>query len=186
VSRYPQSTKVIDYLLAKIGDMGGVAVASLNSPPFDDYLSGLNYAARLIKLNHLYDKLVERGLIVNLGGQNFALTEIGKRRLASSRLAASQIPAQSPWDKHWRLLAFRIPKAKMAARQQLRLELRRLGLLSIHPGLWVHPFPFDTIVTELEQVYDIADCLVYFEVLYSDREQPWQTHFEDTLRAAGG
>jgi phenylacetic acid degradation operon negative regulatory protein len=44
-----------------------------------------------------------------------------------------------PWDEHWSLIAFSLPKQEDALRRGLRTRLRWMGYAPLYDGLWVSP-----------------------------------------------
>ncbi|MFI7542188.1 PaaX family transcriptional regulator C-terminal domain-containing protein [Actinoplanes sp. NPDC049599] len=44
-----------------------------------------------------------------------------------------------PWDEHWTVIAFSVPRDRAAQRRGLRAQLRWMGFAPLYDGLWVSP-----------------------------------------------
>jgi phenylacetic acid degradation operon negative regulatory protein len=44
-----------------------------------------------------------------------------------------------PWDEHWTVIAFSLPRDRAAQRRGLRAQLRWMGFAPLYDGLWVSP-----------------------------------------------
>ncbi|MFJ8041992.1 PaaX family transcriptional regulator C-terminal domain-containing protein [Kitasatospora sp. NPDC096147] len=65
------------------------------------------------------------------------------------RYAYRQDRGGAPWDGRWRLIAFAVPEARRAARDQLRELLRHLGAAPVQSGLYATPNPITgTVLAE--------------------------------------
>ena len=47
--------------------------------------------------------------------------------------------ATEPWDEHWTVIAFSMPREQAAQRRGLRAQLRWMGFAPLYDGLWVSP-----------------------------------------------
>ena len=109
-------------------------------------------------------RLVAEGLFDRTGEGRaavFSATNAGRLMLGSMmqrhRLAYTQDAAGKGWDRKWRLVAFAIPEARRAARDEFRDRLLALGAAPIHNGLYVSPHRWDTEVSAEAQRLGIAD-----------------------------
>ena len=47
-----------------------------------------------------------------------------------------------PWDEHWTVIAFSLPREQAAQRRGLRAQLRWMGFAPLYDGLWISPRGF--------------------------------------------
>lgn len=105
-------------------------------------------------------RLVTEGLFTRDGdGRDSVLhaTPAGSAALSSMMarhvLAYAQDAAGRGWDRTWRLVAFAIPEAKRAARDDFRDRLLALGAAPVHNGLYVSPHRWDSeVAAEVERL----------------------------------
>ena len=188
MSRNSLSTSSINFILVQIDESGQVPVAYLSQPPMSDYFAGLNPARQMIALQYLYNHLAKDGLISETadGNRPYQITARGVQRLQKARLQKATIPRPDSWDGRWRAVIFYMSGQENAKRQAVRLELKRLGLVCIQPGFWIHPFPFEDIANRLATVYGVHTTMAYLEINQTGHDVAWRSHFAELLRTAGG
>jgi phenylacetic acid degradation operon negative regulatory protein len=79
-----------------------------------------------------------------------AAAERTRRALAQDRSGAG-------WDGRWHLVAFAVPEARRAARDELRGRLGALGGAAVHNGLYVSPHPWEKDVTAAADGLGVAE-----------------------------
>jgi phenylacetic acid degradation operon negative regulatory protein len=60
-------------------------------------------------------------------------------------------PEAEPWDEHWTVIAFSVPREQAAQRRGLRAQLRWMGFAPLYDGLWVSPRAFTGATAQLAQ-----------------------------------
>jgi phenylacetic acid degradation operon negative regulatory protein len=95
------------------------------------------------KINSAVGDLIKNGLVEEVESGTFQLTTAGaelKKSLYWSR--------RRTWDGRWRVVIFDIPEKQRQLRDDLRLELKKLGFGCWQRSVWVTPFDF---VRELQR-----------------------------------
>lgn len=95
------------------------------------------------------------------GRSCYSLTEQGRRRIveASRRV---YYPVDLAWDGQWHILAYSIPEAIRATRDDLRRELAWTGFAPLAPGTWISPNPLADATDELIRRYAIEPYVSLF------------------------
>jgi phenylacetic acid degradation operon negative regulatory protein len=114
----PLPSAAIVALLAEFGVSDSAARAALS---------------RLTRNGLLVTSRSGRRTFVRLSERAAAILDDGARRIFSFGAPSP------PWDGMWSLVAFSIPEANRAARDELRKDLRWLGFAPLYDGLWVAP-----------------------------------------------
>ena len=111
-------------------------------------------------------RMVAQGSYTRTGaGQSavYSPTEKGmaqmQSRLHRAGLAYRQDAAGQGWDGHWRIVAFAVPEARRAARDDFRDFLIELGGAAIQGGLYISPHPWDGDVRREAERLGLAECL---------------------------
>jgi DNA-binding transcriptional regulator PaaX len=86
-------------------------------------------------------------------GVKVALTESGKLKWQAIQL--TQPLTSSYWDKKWRFVLFDIPVSRKANAQEFRRSLKKLGVRQLQQSVWITPYPCQTHIAILRQLYDI-------------------------------
>lgn len=116
-------------------------------------------------LNRLLREMKRQKLVEfhddSVKGRQIRLTPKGKKRLRRVELNELTIPRQIPWDKHWRMVIFDIPRSHQAKRFILLSHLRQLGFYQIKQSVWAHPFPCEKEVQYLLHELELSEfCFV--------------------------
>ncbi|HTU73896.1 MAG TPA: PaaX family transcriptional regulator C-terminal domain-containing protein [Trebonia sp.] len=114
----PLPSAAIVALLAEFGVSDSAARAALS---------------RLTRNGLLVTSRSGRRTFVRLSQRAADILDDGARRIFSFGTPSP------PWDGMWSLVAFSIPEANRAARDELRKDLRWLGFAPLYDGLWVAP-----------------------------------------------
>ncbi len=109
-------------------------------------------------------------------GVRVALTESGQ-------LKWRKIEVNSPlyeirWDGKWRLVLFDIPNDKKKEADYFRGHLRKMGFKQLQQSAWITPYPCQTQVVYLRQLYEIKQYVRILEVLAIDDEQSLKLLFD--------
>jgi phenylacetic acid degradation operon negative regulatory protein len=108
-------------------------------------------------------------------GIKVALTESGKLRW--QRVELQQPLSAKHWDGKWRLIIFDIPTNKRYHANEFRKHLRTLGLQPLQRSVWVTPYPCETQIAILRQLYQIRFNVRLMEALAIDDEAELKATF---------
>jgi phenylacetic acid degradation operon negative regulatory protein len=73
---------------------------------------------------------------------SYRLTPATAVFLAIGGSAIVSPPEVEPWDGHWTMIAFSLPREQAAQRRGIRAQLRWMGFAPLYDGLWISPRPF--------------------------------------------
>ncbi len=112
----------------------------------NDVKKARNAAGRTIK------SLTENGLIAShFSGQNdyAVLTPAGRKKSLSLKLGS--ITELLPnWDGYWRIVLLDLPESRKSERESLRYLLKKAGFICMKNSVWVSPFPFEHMFTNIK------------------------------------
>lgn len=108
-----------------------------------------NYAVtRAIK------SMLENGLAEGLHSDNqdyMRLTPEGRKKLASLELSQGTLPLPATWDGKWRIIILDLPEDRKSEREALRYLLKKAGFACVKNTVWVSPYPFEHLFTNLKK-----------------------------------
>lgn len=125
-------TLLADYTLRDRGFMPSAAMVVLLGE------SGVSPAGARTAIS----RLARRGVVEghrNGRQSSYRLTAAAAGFLAVGGSAIVSSADGEPWDEHWTLIAFSLPRAEAARRRGLRAQLRWMGYAPLYDGLWVSP-----------------------------------------------
>lgn len=64
------------------------------------------------------------------------------------------------WDYKWRLIVFDIPNKNKAARDALRLSLKRMGMFQLQKSVWITPHHCKNELEALRTLYSLSPAAV--------------------------
>ncbi len=79
------------------------------------------------------------------------LTPAGKKKLVSSELSSGTIPVPAVWDGLWRIIILDIPEERKNEREALRYLLKKAGFACVKNTVWVSPYPFEHLFTNIKK-----------------------------------
>jgi phenylacetic acid degradation operon negative regulatory protein len=71
---------------------------------------------------------------------SYRLTQTAAGFLSVGGSAIVSPTGTKPWDEHWTMIAFSLPREQAAQRRGLRAQLRWMGFAPLYDGLWVSPY----------------------------------------------
>lgn len=106
------------------------------------------------------------------------ITQKGRKKLLKYKLNELEIPKPEKWDKHWRIVAYDVPKDKKAARDALRTTLKRLKFYELQKSVYLYPYPCTEVVEFLREIYGIGDNVTLLTVGYLENESVYKKYFQ--------
>lgn len=101
-------------------------------------------------------------------GVEVALT--AKGRLKWQHLELTQPLGSSNWDGRWRLVIFDIPIHLKANAHAFRTDIKQLGFKLLQRSIWISPYPCQTQIAVLRQIYEIKPYVRIIEAVAIDNE----------------
>lgn len=98
--------------------------------------------------------LHQAGLIEHLSSahNNFArLTKEGKKKMLSLMLENDTGLIPQTWDGFWRIIILDIPEERKSERESLRYLLKKANFVCIKNTVWVSPFPYEHLFTNIKK-----------------------------------
>lgn len=123
--------------------------------------------------------LRDTGLIEqSFSGQNqyARLTKEGKKKVHSLKLedTSSLSPA---WDGKWRIILLDLPESRKDERESFRYLLKKAGFLCLKNSVWISPFPYEHLFTNIKKDFGLTTELMVFVMDTVDLETE-QAFFE--------
>lgn len=108
--------------------------------------------------------LRDTGLIEQaFSGQNqyARLTKEGKKKVHS--LSLENDTSLSPmWDGKWRIILLDLPESRKDERESFRYLLKKAGFLCLKNSVWISPFPYEHLFTNIKKDFGLTTELMVF------------------------
>jgi DNA-binding transcriptional regulator PaaX len=126
-----------------------------------------NYAiARSVK------NLVESGLAEVYNSENkkyLKITKKGKNKLNCIKLEGEETLVSTSWDGFWRIIILDIPENRKSEREALRYLLKKANFICIKNTVWISPFPYEHLFTNIKKDLNLATELM---IIVTDKLDP--------------
>ncbi len=109
--------------------------------------------------------LSETGLIErHHSGQNdyARLTKEGKKKAYSLALENDNTLVDLSWDGKWRVVLLDLPEARKDERESLRYLLKKAGFVCLKNSVWISPFPYEYLFTNIKKDFGLTTELMIF------------------------
>ncbi|MCC7436271.1 hypothetical protein IT402_00115 [Candidatus Nomurabacteria bacterium] len=109
--------------------------------------------------------LTEAGLVEqNFSGQNqyARLTKEGKKKLNSLKLDNDNGLVSPSWDGKWRIVILDLPESRKDKRESLRYLLKKAGFVCLKNSVWISPFPYEHLFTNIKKDFELTTELMVF------------------------
>lgn len=97
----------------------------------------------------------------------FKITVRGQTSLDKAQLRkkvkATALP--SSWNGRWLFVTYQIPESQKISRNQLLIELKRIGFLRYSSALWIYPYDVSNEIKKIAQHLDVDK---YIDILRAD------------------
>lgn len=120
------------------------------------------------------------GLIEHsFSGQNqyARLTKEGKKKVHSLALEQDTTHITPAWDGKWRIVILDLPESRKDERESLRYLLKKAGFMCLKNSVWVSPFPYEYLFTNIKKDFGLTTELMVFVTDKIDPETE-QSFFE--------
>jgi DNA-binding transcriptional regulator PaaX len=186
MSRNLQTGRVVNEtlkILVVASMTGTVLIAPNLAQPLDKILKYLDKRSRKSEAKRIMYYMKQKRLVdykeLPDGTIELWITEKGKRRMNQINFDEMTIKQPRHWDKKWRLVMFDIPEHKRKARSALSMKLKSMGFYQLQKSAWLHPYPCNSEIDLIKQVYEIPRrCVIVAEIGYIDDELQLLKHFK--------
>ncbi|MBP6857661.1 MAG: hypothetical protein KBC11_00470 [Candidatus Pacebacteria bacterium] len=117
--------------------------------------------------------LLETGLVEqSFSGQNeyARLTKEGKKKLNSLKLDNDNGLVSPSWDGKWRIIILDLPETRKDERESLRYLLKKAGFMCLKNSVWVSPFPYEHLFTNIKKDFGLTTEIMVFVTNTLDKE----------------
>ncbi len=124
--------------------------------------------------------LRDTGLIEqSFSGQNeyARLTKDGKKKVHSLKLDNDTTLVDPTWDGKWRIVLLDLPETRKDEREALRYLLKKAGFVCLKNSVWISPFPYEHLFTNIKKDFGLTTELMIFVTDNLDQETK-QAFFE--------
>lgn len=122
-------------------------------------------------------ELISKGTLNNQS--LYSITPTGKDRLSRSEIKSTLV-LPSRWGHRWHFVTFQIPAEQKVARNNLIIELKRIGFLRYGPALWIFPHDVTAHIKKLAIQLNLTDSIEYIRADSITNQKKWQKHFKLT------
>ena len=116
--------------------------------------------------------LKDTGLIEKISsGQNeyARLTDEGKKKVNCIKLNCDEVLVPTTWDGFWRIIILDIPEERKSEREALRYLLKKANFVCVKNTVWISPFPYENLFTNIKKDLDLATELM---IIVTDKLDP--------------
>lgn len=109
--------------------------------------------------------LRDTGLIEqSFSGQNeyARLTKYGKKKAHSLKLDNDTTLVDPTWDGKWRIVLLDLPETRKDEREALRYLLKKAGFVCLKNSVWISPFPYEYLFTNIKKDFGLTTELMIF------------------------
>ncbi len=109
--------------------------------------------------------LRDTGLIEQtFSGQNdyARLTKDGKKKAHSLKLENDTTLLDPTWDGKWRIIILDLPETRKDEREALRYLLKKAGFICLKNSVWISPFPYEHLFTNIKKDFGLTTELMIF------------------------
>ena len=128
-------------------------------------ISDMGHIGPEIALKRSLKGLSDTGLIErhNSGQNEYArLTKEGKKKVLSLKLDNDTTLVDPTWDNKWRIVLLDLPETRKDEREALRYLLKKAGFLCLKNSVWISPFPYEHLFTNIKKDFGLTTELMIF------------------------
>lgn len=117
--------------------------------------------------------LRDTGLIEqSFSGQNeyARLTKDGKKKVHSLKLDNDTTLVDPTWDGKWRIVLLDLPETRKDEREALRYLLKKAGFVCLKNSVWISPFPYEHLFTNIKKDFGLKEEMIIFKVEELDKD----------------
>jgi phenylacetic acid degradation operon negative regulatory protein len=81
------------------------------------------------------------------------------------------------WDGKWRIVLLDLPETRKDEREALRYLLKKAGFICLKNSVWISPFPYEHLFTNIKKDFGLTTELMIFVTDNIDQETK-QAFFE--------
>jgi phenylacetic acid degradation operon negative regulatory protein len=115
-------------------------------------------------INRSLSNLTHSGLIESISsGQNeyARLSKTGRVKANSLKLTTKN-SLLNQWDGKWRIILLDLPESRKAERESLRYLLKKAGFVMLKNSVWISPYPYEYLFTNLKKDLGITTEMIIF------------------------
>ncbi|MFA6523956.1 MAG: hypothetical protein WC264_01115 [Candidatus Paceibacterota bacterium] len=116
--------------------------------------------------------LIESGCaeMVHSDNQDYLkITKKGKSKLNCIKLEGEDALVSTTWDGFWRIIILDLPEERKSERESLRYLLKKANFVCIKNTVWVSPFPYENLFTNIKKDLELSTELM---IIVTDKLDP--------------
>lgn len=82
----------------------------------------------------------------------------------------STAPIVAGWDGFWRIILLDLPEDRKPEREALRYLLKKAGFVALKNSVWVSPYPFEHLFTNIKKDLGLSTEIMIIVTQYLDEE----------------
>lgn len=82
----------------------------------------------------------------------------------------STAPIVAGWDGFWRIILLDLPEERKSEREALRYLLKKAGFIALKNSVWVSPYPFEHLFTNIKKDLGLSTELMIIITQFIDEE----------------
>lgn len=128
-------------------------------------ISDISHIGPEIALKRSLKGLSDTGLIMtHHSGQSdyVKLTKEGKKKVHSISLDKDSTHVSPTWDGKWRIVLLDLPETRKDEREALRYLLKKAGFVCLKNSVWISPFPYEHLFTNIKKDFGLTTELMVF------------------------
>lgn len=98
------------------------------------------------------------------------LTKEGKKKAHSIALERETALASTTWDGKWRVILLDLPESRKDEREGLRYLLKKAGFVCVKNSVWISPFPYEYLFTNIKKDFGLTTELMIFVTSDIDKD----------------
>ncbi len=165
--------------------LGGAVLSFNRSPRRQRYIlrligkewKALNREKLWDSIRSLYQSKLALGNYNPNGSVTLILTESGKKRALTYQLDEMKIKRMKKWDGRWRLVAFDIPEHLKKAREAIRMQFERMGMMRFQKSIFISPYPCNEEVDFVIEMFQLRPFVRKFIAEFIDNELHYKVKF---------
>jgi DNA-binding transcriptional regulator PaaX len=151
-----KSPKISKKILDTLSDKPATPISSLENELLEAFLDDFDQSGSKQKyaITRAFKNLTDSGYVEVIYSDNAPyarLTRDGRHKKHSMTLDNEGILVPTAWDGFWRIVMLDLPESRKNERESLRYLLKKAGFVCIKNAMWVSPYPYEHLFTNIKK-----------------------------------
>jgi len=108
----------------------------------------------------------------------YKITPAGHTKLILTQARQAALLHPTSWNQRWHFVSYQIPEAKKVARNQLLIELKRIGFKRYAPALWLYPYDVSKPIRQIAQHLGVNEMVDFMRADAISQDSLWRKKFK--------